>query len=280
MKLNYLIAAAFTSAAVFVGGVNAYNNSMAINHGQFVLNDLTMLVIGLSLAAAMISFSLPTMWRRSLVAGMIAVIAIVTCDLTSVHYTVTRIGGLTDTNAQTAISHNAKLQRAIDKVDVLAKDKRAECATGYGRKCRGLMKDLKAAESALAGINGRMVIDPAAERFSAVTGGAITPELYRTALPIVTAGALELVINVLFSIAGTFAALGKSQPVTVTAEVVRVEPQHPVIVALGDDKLSNRELATRLGWSESRTSKSVARLRAEGQVTAHQIGRQKAIAAA
>lgn len=279
MKLAYLIAAAFAIAATLMGAVNAYNNAMAINHGRFVLNDLTMLVSGLAIAAAMIFLVLPIVWKHSKSGAVVAFIAATLCTITSTHYTVTRVGGLTDTNASTAISHNAKLQRAIDKVDVLAKDKRAECATGYGRKCRGLMKDLKAAETALAGIGARMVVDPAAERFSAAVGGAITPEQYRTALPLITGMAPDLVIGVLFMIAGVFLQLTmKPAPVTVTAEVVRVEPAHPVIAALRDHgATSNRELARRLGWQESRTSKAVARLKADGLVTSEQTGRNKVI---
>ena len=278
---NIILFVLFTSAGIGLGAVNVWNNAMAINGGTFHWNDLTMLVAGLAVTGALLSVASPALFGRSVIVGLLAMATVIGCTTTSLHYTIHRVGGVSDAGATEALAHNLRINRADAKVISLRKAEKAECATGIGPQCRHLRTKLDAAETALAALGAPRVVDPSAERISRAAFGVITPEQYRTVRPLVTAASLELGCNLLLVVAGLFAPAGSSRRrrnSVIEATAVDITPC-PVTEALAfSSATSNRELAQRLGWSESKTSRAVANLRRAGAVTSTQHGRQKLIA--
>ncbi len=301
--MKYILFAVFATAGVGLGTVNVWNNAMAINDGTFILNDLTAVVAGLAITAALVSLALAMISKRSTVLALLAVFVIAGCTATSLHYTITRVGGVADNGASESIAHNTRIDRAKARTSELRslitpqmQTEARECR-GYieGRsnpknwpKCltaRGMLQgyrdELATHTAALASLGAVRVVDPAAERISSAVGGVISPEQYRRVLPLITAGALELGVNLLLAIAGLFVAGSpggsplRKQPDVIEAHAV---PLDPVVLALRQHgATSNRELARRLGWSEAKTSRSVRDLRRDGVLISQQAGRQKLI---
>jgi hypothetical protein len=280
---NIILCVLFTSAGIGLGAVNVWNNAMAINGGSFRLNDLTMLVAALAVTGALLAVASPALFGRSVIVGLLAMATVIGCTTTSLHYTIHRVGGVSDAGAAEALAHNIRIDRAVIKVRTLATAEQAECATGIGPQCRDLRKKLDAAEAGLAALGAPRVVDPSAERISRAAFGLITPGQYRTVRPLITAASLELGCNLLLVVAGLFAPSGSSRRQrgsVIEATAVDITPC-PVTEALQlSGAASNRELAQRLGWSESKTSRAVATLRRAGAVTTKQHGRQKLIALA
>lgn len=280
---NIIPFALFASAGVALGVINAWNNATAINGGSFQWNDLTMLVVGLAVTGALLSAAMWSLFGRSIIVGLVCLATVIGCTTTSLHYTLHRVGGASDTGAAEALDHNARIDSATTKVKNLTTAERDECATGIGPLCRDKRRKLAAAEVALAALGARRVVDPSAERVSRAMFGMVSAEQYRTALPMITAASLELGCNLLLVVAGLFAPSGSSRnrrDSVIEGEARDITPS-PVIEALRlTGATSNRELALRLGWTESKTSRAVARLRRAGAVTSEQHGRQKLIAIA
>ncbi len=299
---NIIPFAIFAIAGVGLGGVNVANNATAINGGEIVWNDLTLLVAGLAITGALLSAALASVIRRSLIVGSLMALTVLGCTATSLHYTLHRVGGVSDAGAHTALAHNAQLAHHRREVSRLTGEIEKQ-QTIAARECRGY-RDGKSnpkrwpncltarglvaqwtaqktsAEAKLAALGAPRVTDPSAERVSQATGGLITPAQYRTLRPLVTAGSLELGCNLLFVVAGMFAPAGgrRQRGSVIEAHAVDITPD-PVVEALRlSGAASNRELAQRLGWSEAKTSRAVKRLRHEARVTSHQHGRQKLIA--
>lgn len=280
---NIILFAIFAIAGVGLGAVNVWNNAMAINGGNWVWNDLTVLVAGLAVTGALLSAATPALFGRSLILGVLCIATIAGCMTTSLHYTLHRVGGVSDAGAADAQAHNIRINRAIAKVTDLRQREKTECDTGVGPRCKGLRTRLDTAEAALAVLGARRVVDPSAERIERALFGLVTAEQYRTVRPLITATSLELGCNLLLVIAGLFASSGSSRnrrDGVIEATAVDITPC-PVTEALAlSGATSNRELAQRLGWTESKTSRAVASLRRAGLVTSKQHGRQKLIAIA
>lgn len=272
--MRYLIAFAFASAGVGLGVVNTWNNAMAVNGGTFQWNDLTMLVAGLAITAALLSASLVPVSRMSKMVGVLCMLAIAGCVFVSVGYTLSRVGSVADDGASGALAHNAKIERVEREIKSLTAKRDVEEANGgCGKNCRNIERRLEAQRAALAGLGANRVVDPAGERLEVATFGLLTAARYRTLHPVITATTLELSVSLLLTISGLFAASGKRrEPITID-----LKPIDPVSIALQSGPASNRELAKRLGWTESRTSRAVQRLTDQRLVTVCQDGRGKRI---
>lgn len=278
--MRYILMIIFATVGLGLGAINVWNNSVAINNGHLVFNDLTAMVAGLAITAMMLSASLAMVFRRSAFFGVLVALTIVGCTATSLHLTLTRVGGVSDGAAKAALSHNAKIDQTQSEVKRLVAAESAECSTGIGPKCRKLGKDLQAAKSALVGLGARQVVDPAAERVSAALQGVISPAQYRVALPLITAGSLELGVNLLVAVAGMFASGGNRKQVVVEAQAVDITPADPVVCLLrrrNGAKLTNAQVADALGISAPAASNRVKRLVADGVVRRERVGREVAI---
>lgn len=276
--MRYLIAAVFATAGVALGVINTWNNAVQINGGSLIWNDLTAVVAGLAVTGALLSLGLGAIAQRSRLVACLAVVAIIGTIATSVGYTLGRVGSVADTGAADALAHNARLERAEQRVADLRQQVVAEAANGgCGPQCRALKSDLSAAQTQLDALGARRVEDPAGERIAAATGGLIPAAAYRTAHPVIVAGTLELGVSLLLSVAGLFAASGQRRRAPRVIDITP-EPVDPVLQALKAGPVSNRELARRLGWSEAKTSRTVAQLTEAGTVTATREGRSKMIA--
>ena len=98
--MRYIIAAIFAIAGIGLSAVNCWNNAVAINGGEFQLNDLTALVVGLAIAGALLSGAAGAAFNRSKVIGALCVVAILGCIITSIGYTLGRVGDVADARAQ------------------------------------------------------------------------------------------------------------------------------------------------------------------------------------
>jgi hypothetical protein len=274
---RYLAAVLFGTAGIALGGINIWNNATQVNGGHFVWNDLTAVVLGLAVAGGLLSLAIGAVSRQSRAIAALAVIAVIGCSATSVGYTLARVGSVADSRAAEALAHNARIERATKLVDKIDAERKAEVAKGgCGRECRKIEARLAAARTALDDLGARRVVDPAGERLEAVTGGWISAKGYHTAHPVIVAGALELCVSLLLTVAGLFGAPStRRAPRIIDITPVAVDP---VLQALKAGPVSNRELARRLGWSEAKTSRHVAQLEQSGSIVANREGRSKMIA--
>lgn len=279
MMFRYLIAAVFATAGVGLGTVNVWNNAMSINGGELVFNDLSLLVAGLAIASAMLAASAGAVWTRSKLVGALCVLAVIGCTITSVGYTLGRVGDKADDRAAEALEHNAKLERAEQRVARLVGDVRDEAARGgCGPKCRALKEDLAAAERALASLGARRVVDPAGERIEAVTAGLWSADHYRTAHPVITAATLELCVSLLLTVAGLIWSPARVRETRV--EIINPEPVDPILRALqlsGGRVGSNNELAEMLRLPAPRVTERVRLLESAGAVRTYRDGKSKVI---
>jgi hypothetical protein len=254
---------------------------MAINGGEFILNDLTAMVAGLAIVSAMLSFSLGAISQKSIITAALAVVVIAGCVFTSVGYTLGRVGSVADGGAAGAVAHNANIARAEQRVADLNSGVKAEAANGGCRtECKKLIKRLEAAQTALDTLGARQVVDPAGERIEAVTGGWLSADRYRTAHPVITAATLELGVSLLLTIAGMFASSGKRHvPNVIEAEMIDITPADSVTKLLQQhpQALTNAEIAEALGISAPAASQRVKKLVAAGVVQRDRVGRQVAI---
>lgn len=279
--MRYLIAAVFATAGVALGAVNVWNNATQVNHGTFVVNDLTAVVCGLAAAGALLSLGLGAVAQRSRLTAALMVVAILGCSATSVGYTLGRVGGVADAEAARALAHNANLARAERLVSDLSHKRDAEAAKGgCGRECRKIETRLDAARVALAGLGARAVVDPAGERLAAATGGLITADAYRTAHPVIVAGTLELGVSLLLTIGGLFASGGRTRAKDeAPRSMIDITPPttaDPVIAALQQHKrpLLNQELARLAGVSDATAHRRVRDLVAAGRVAKYREGQR------
>ncbi|MFY0615059.1 MAG: winged helix-turn-helix transcriptional regulator [Hyphomicrobiaceae bacterium] len=295
--MRYLLFALFASAGAALAATNMANNAIAINDGAFVWNDLTAIIVGLGITGSLLSLALGAIVKRSMITAFLAVIVIFGCTIVSVTYTLTRLGSVADAGISKALAHNARIKRTKDQIgDLIRKldEQRREAA----RECRnykpgrsdkrrfplcltarGLIGDyecdLETAKATLTALGAPRVADSAGSRIEALFGGVgITAERYRRAHPALTAGTLEFGVNLLLMVAGLFAASGRF-PESIT---INAKPVDPVSIALQRGPASNRELAKRIGWTETRTSRAVQRLANQRLVTVSQDGRGKRIA--
>lgn len=275
---KYLSACFLASCGIGLGAINVWNNAIAINGGDFVLNDLTALVAGLALLAALLSVSLGAVTRKSTVAGVLCVLAIAGCVFTSVGYTLGRVGSVADSGASEALSHNARIELVESEVRALTEKRDAEEANGgCGPQCRAIEKRLEAQRATLAGLGSRMVVDPAGERLEAVTGGWLTAAQYRTAHPVVTAATLELGVSLLLTIAGLFWPKHTAPRLApVVGEMIDITPADPLVALLKRHPrgLTNDDVAAALSVTKSAASQRVSKLVDAGRISRQRVGRE------
>jgi hypothetical protein len=290
MLKNIVLGGLFATVGLVVAVVNVINNAVSVNNGTFAWNDVTGVVIGLALASALFSLSLGLVWKRSAITSLLMMVAVAGCVMTSVGYTLSRLGDLADTGVSAAVAHNEQRKRLSSEIIVLTdernqearRDRRGRISAKRGRcgkKCQAIEDKIEARKLALAKLGPAKSVDPAGQRLEAALGWAgVTADGYRKALPVVTAGTLELSISLLLTIAGMFLASGV--PVR-SGRIIDVTPIDPVVEQLRlSGAASNRELSKRLGWSEAKTSRQVKRLCADGQVVSQQHGKAKLISLA
>lgn len=290
--LKLLAVALFGAAGVGLGAINVWNNATQVNGGTFVLNDLTAVVLGLAVAGALLSLALGSLRQRSILTTAFAVLAVIGCSATSVGYTLGRVGQAADSGAETAEAHNAQIERTAAEISRLrglvgteAPIAARECAgfkpgvsdvrrwpkcTASRTLIAGYESRIADEQQTLAALGGRHVADPAGARIAAVTGGLITADAYRTAHPVIVAGALELSVSLLLTIAGLFAASDRR-----AHRIIDITPTDPVERVLRAQRaaLTNRELAQLAGISEASAHRSVKALAGAGRVLKHRDGR-------
>ena len=287
-----LATALFGAAGIALGAINVWNNATQVNGGTFVLNDLTAIVLGLAVAGALLSLALGAIRQRSTLTTGLAVIAIIGCSATSVGYTLGRVGSAADTGAEAAQAHNARIDRTEAEIARLRGLVTAQASIAANQcigfkpgvsderrwpKCNtarnlvaGYEAQIATEQKTLAQLGAPRVADPAGERLEAVSGGLITAHAYRTAHPVIVAGALELSVSLLLTIAGLFAASGARAP-----KVIDVTPVDPVERVLRAQRaaITNRELAQLAGISEASAHRTVKALAGAGRVVKHRDGR-------
>lgn len=275
--MRYIIGAILAMAGVALGAVNVWQNAVAINGGLTEWNDLTAFVAALAILSSLASIVAGTVRHRWPVATLTGLLIVAGCTITSVHYTLTRIGGQADTSAQSALEHNARLARAEERVANLRAEAKAEAARGgCGRKCRELLETVKAAQEAADAFGAPRVVDPAAERIEAATGGLWASKHYRVALPVIQAVTIEAGVAWLLFMAGQF--FGLRRPEKVRVEVL--EPIDPIVRALelaGGRAGSNNELAELVRLPAPRVTERVKMLEASGVLTTYRVGKNKII---
>ena len=226
---KYVAAVAFAIAGVGLGVINAWNNALAINGGQFVVNDLTALVAGLAIVSAMLSLALGEISRQSKVTAALAVLLICGCAFASVGYTLSRVGLVADNGVSDALGHNGEIERIEREItSLVGKRDLEESKGGCGPSCRAIERRLEGQRAALAGLGSRKVVDPAGERLEAVTGGWLTADRYRTLHPVVVAGTLELGVSLLLTVAGLFADSSRKAPVAMDITPGHAGPSKPI----------------------------------------------------
>lgn len=274
MRSSTIAAAIFAIVGGSLGCINVWNNATQVNGGTFVVNDLTAVVCGLAVASALLSLALGAIAKRSAITTALAVVAIIGCTITSVGYTLGRVGDAADQGAAAALAHNAQIERAEALVSQLDNERKEEAANGGCKtECKKIEKRLDDARASLAALGVRQVTDPAGERIEAISGGWITAVGYRTAHPAIVAGALEISVSLLLTIAGLFAASPQRQ-----ATVIDITPINPVLAVLPPGRaISNKALARQLGLSEATASRRVRDLRRQGLLTVERKGRELSI---
>lgn len=294
--MKYLFIAAIAIVAIALSIVNWWLSSIAANNGVFVFNDMTAL-IGVNQVLTVVASSaavwLWTQKQRSWSA--IAVIVVLGCTITDMHYTIKRVGSMSDTGVETARGHNTQIARKLIRVETLEaeikdqmKIEARECRNykpGISDKrrwplcltARGLLDghraELVEVRDGLAALGARRVEDSAAERVSAAFGGAFTPDQYRKALPVITATALSLGCSLLFAMVTIMAMAGQ----VASARIIDVTPNEAYSALSEHGALSNRECAKRAGISETKCSRQIKKLCQDGLATSEQRGRQKVI---
>jgi len=298
---TYMLAAIFAIAGVALGAVNVWNNAIAINGGTFVLNDLTAIVAGLAILSALLSLALGSIAQHARVVAALAVATIIGCTFVPVGYTLNRVGGVADAKAGGAMAHNRQIERTRKQIASLG-PKLDEQRMIAARECRGYVAgkskakrwpncltarglianyeaDLAASNAALTRLGAYRVSDPAGRRLEALFGALMPAKRYQVAHPVVTAVTLELGVALLLTIAGIFATGGVSRrrvPTVIDATATEISPVVTALRSAG--AASNRELARRLGWSETKTCRAVQTLVRDGTLRSEQHGRQKLIA--
>lgn len=276
--MKYIIAAVLATAGVALGVINVWQNAVAIN-GAVELNDLTAFVAAIAILSALASIVAGVVRRRWPIAALCGALIVIGCTITSVHYTLTRIGGQADTSAITALEHNARLAQADENVRFLRGEVKAEAARGgCGRKCQDLKADLQAAQAVLAGLGSRRVVDSAAERIEAATGGLWAAPHYRVALPVIQAATIEAGVAWLLFMSGQFFGLGLASKRRLHAEIIA--PVDPILQALtdaGGRAGSNNELAELARLPAPRVTERVKLLERTGAVRTYKIGKTKVI---
>jgi len=276
--MKYIIAALLASAGVALGVINVWQNAVAIN-GAVEFNDLTAFVAAIAVLAALASLLAGVVRRRWPLAALFGALIVAGCTITSVHYTLTRIGGQADTSATTALEHNARLAQAAENVSFLRGEVKAEAARGgCGRKCQDLKADLNAAQAVLVGLGSRRVVDSAAERVEAATGGLWAAPHYRVALPVIQAITIEAGVAWLLFMSGQFFGLSLRTRPRFRTEVM--EPTDPIIQALmisGGRAGSNNELAALARLPAPRVTERVKILERAGEVRTYRDGKAKVI---
>lgn len=273
--MSYIIGALLASAGVALGVINVWQNAVAINGGAAEVNDLTAFVAALAVLSALASYVAGVARRRWPLAALVGVLIVIGCTITSVHYTLTRVGGQADGAAANALEHNAKLARAEERVAWLVSEVEAEAARGgCGRNCRALKGDLDAARAALDALGGPRVVDPAAERIEAATGGLWASNHYRVALPVIQAVTIEAGVAWLLFMSGQFFGLGLQRRRQPVVQVVEVDPIVRAIQEAGGRVESNRRLAALADMQAPRVSERVKLLQLEGVIKTSKQGRQ------
>jgi hypothetical protein len=304
MKLKIAAALAIASAGLAAILVNTWNNAVSINNGEFVINDLTAVVIILAVGSAILSAMFGYIWRRAKALALFALLLMVCCSLTSFSYTVNRLGFMADAGVADALSHNNAIEAIKGDIEALekshawfVKERNAEAKRDkYGRvskkhgkcstKCLALQKkvdahvaEISAAKAKLAAMGGVRSVDPGGSRLAnaahSLGWSSFTAIGWRNMVPLASSIALEGTGPALLILSGMMFGglrIGSSR------QIIDVTPIDPVIEQLrANGSASNRELAKALGWSEAKTSRQVKRLVCEGQVSSRQAGKAKLI---
>lgn len=306
---RYIAALLFASAAVALLATNILNNATAINDGVLVFNDLTAVVGGMAIAGALLSLSFGAVASRSRLVALAALLTVVGCTITSVHYTLSRIGGVADTSS----AQGGTYERQKKLIEAEIADRQADVTTWEqevakaekgialeckGRppksldreswpKCRSYDDEADLARANVAKFSGLVskerqtlralgappATDPAAKRLEALVGLPVAT--YRNAIPVVTAFSLEGAVNLLFLISGLFMAGGRKQNQGSAEPMQVMLPEHPIEAVIRKSRraLSNGEVARLTGVSDATATRRVEDLVAQGRLIKTRDGR-------
>ena len=276
--MPYLLAAIV--GVVGLGGliIDTWSNVVSIGGGVIRWDDNTAYVIGIASASALAGLFCPFALQRHRAIGLILAIGWALGTLYSVGASLDRVGGAKDRAHHVVASTNARIKRLDARIAELRAMREAESKLGgCGKRCMTLQAKLETAERDLDGVGIEQIDDPGGQRIEALTFGAVRAADYRLFHPVVGVVALTALFNGLLLLAGAILAAGsKRAPVVIDAEATEIDPIVQDLRANGS--ASNRELARRLGWSETKASRRVKLLTEQGSVQAQQVGRSKVIA--
>jgi hypothetical protein len=307
---RYFTALVFASVGIALLFTNIWNNAAAINGGELVFNDLTAVVAGMAIGGALLSISIGAVAKKSTVGALLSMLLILGCTATSVHYTLSRIGGVADSSVAVGDNHARQSKLLAAEIDGHKKSaeiweqRLTDAKTGIANECNGkppkslnrkswpncrshddsadiardklasLSAQISTARSALINMGPAPVTSPVAQRYADLVG--IPVATYRNAMPIVTAFSLEGLVNMLFVIAGLFMA---SVPNTSSAPIHQmkdVTPPDPIVDVLQrvGRPVNNGELANLTGLSGATAHRRVADLVSTGRVSKTRNGRE------
>lgn len=316
MVLRYTVAGILAILGGVAAAVNVESNAIAINGGQWVFNDLTRIVATLAVVGAIASMMSGVLWRLSVLWSVVAVAVFAGATYTSVGFTLDRVGQMQDNRTAAARHHNRRIIETRGGIaahtatisqqqEIAARECRGynppsdpARRTAYDQRwpncltARGLIEAAEAKHAAatalLATLGAPKPVDPAGERYAALTGGWLTAERYQISQPFAAAWTLELGVNLLFAAAGLFAAgprrrtiapQGQIEPAGQAVTVITpADIAHRALIQAGRP-LSNGELAELLGWHETKTSRNIKLLRADNRVISQRDGQRVLITA-
>lgn len=293
---RYCISAIFAIAGLALLVVNTGNNVAEITRTEWAM-DTVAVVVGLSIMAALLSLFLARIWGLSWVCGLVALTVTIGCAATSMRLTMDRIGGVDEDSKHGGRVINGRIQRAdaeVERLQRLIESQRPIAA----RECRGHIEGrsdpkrwpncltaqglidqyeagMATAKAERVKLGEAVTVERHSERFLGWVFGPNAGRASAMIQPVMIASLLEVGTALLLSIAGLFASSGgRRQP-----PIIDVTPIDPAVAVLKAGPLSNRQLAARLGWSESRASRHIQALASDGLVSVARDGKRKLIAA-
>ena len=301
--MRRVASALFAIVGLAVVSVNTANNVVEINATAWAW-DTTAIIVCLSLLSVTCSVFLASIVRVSKIAGVVALVVVTGCMVTSVRLTADRIGGIERDASQAVQNRNGRIARLDRRIADLRSElvvQRAivarECARFHAKrhkpedwpKCFNAKARVTAAEAEVPGLvtqrnalGERAVVQRHSERF---LGWILGPGAGRASAmiqPVMIALLLEIGGALSLSISGLFLAWRVTTRCTTEAiEPVSVEclPADPVVALLRQSRraLSNNEIAAALGVSAPAAHKRVTVLVENGTVTRQRVGREVAI---
>ena len=278
MVMPYIIGIALATAGIIGLSVDTLNNVKAMG-GEY---DVALYVATISILGAVAGLAGPFSIKRNMLVGFVLMVGWAGATLFSIGASIDRIAGAKDDKVRASVSLNDERKRINKRIkDLTAKRDKEAKRGGCKTICMRWQDKLERLEEKRDNLGSAATVHSGGKRIEALTFGPVRAEQWQLAHPVVGVVALSLMVNALFVIAGGMLATSPTKQVIASVQVAEVLPPSPVVQALKiAGPINNRELAKRLGWSESRTSREGNSLRRSGMLSSKQHGRAKLIALA